>query len=98
MSKRWFVSVVGVVVAAGSISAPVTASAASDSSEKPTATEIGVTATEIRIAIIADVDNPIVPGVFQGSVDGVRGAAKYLNSKAGGGGVAGRKLVVDFID
>jgi hypothetical protein len=98
MSKRWFVSVVGVVVAAGSISAPVTASAASDSSEKPTATEIGVTATEIRIAIIADVDNPIVPGVFQGSVDGVRGAAKYLNTKAGGGGVAGRKLVVDFID
>ena len=98
MSKRWFVSVVGVVVAAGSISAPVTASAAADSSEKPTATEIGVTATEIRIAIIADVDNPIVPGVFQGSVDGVRGAAKYLNSKAGGGGVAGRKLVVDFID
>src|ERR1700749_1941325 len=98
MSKRWFVSVVGVVVAAGSISAPGTASAASDSSEKPPATEIGVTATDIRIVIIAHVDNPIVPGVFQGSVDGVRGAAKYLNSKAGGGGGAGRKLVVDFID
>ena len=98
MSKRWFVSVVGAVVAAVTISAPVAASAASGDSEKPTATEIGVTATEIRIAIIADVDNPIVPGVFQGSVDGVRGAAKYLNSKAGGGGVAGRKLVVDFID
>jgi ABC-type branched-subunit amino acid transport system substrate-binding protein len=98
MSKRWYVSVVGVIVASVTIVAPVAASAASDSSEKPTATEIGVTATEIRIAIIADVDNPIVPGVFQGSVDGVRGAAKYLNSKAGGGGVAGRKLVVDFID
>jgi ABC-type branched-subunit amino acid transport system substrate-binding protein len=98
MSKRWYLSVVGVIVASVTIVAPVAASAASDSSEKPTATEIGVTATEIRIAIIADVDNPIVPGVFQGSVDGVRGAAKYLNSKAGGGGVAGRKLVVDFID
>jgi hypothetical protein len=98
MSKRWFVSVVGVVVAAVTLSAPVAASAASDSSEQPTATEVGVSASEIRIAIIADVDNPIVPGVFQGSVDGVRGAAKYLNSKAGGGGVAGRKLVVDFID
>jgi hypothetical protein len=97
MSKRWFVTVVGVIAAAVTISAPVAASAASDS-EKPTASEIGVTATEIRIAVIADVDNPIVPGVFQGSVDGVRGAAKYLNSKAGGGGVAGRKLVVDFID
>jgi hypothetical protein len=98
MSKRWFVSVVGVVVAAVTLSAPVAASAASESSENPTATEIGVSAGEIRIAVIADVDNPIVPGVFQGSVDGVRGAAKYLNSKAGGGGVAGRKLVVDFID
>ncbi len=96
MSKRWFVT--AVVVAAVTLTAPVAASGASDSSEKPTATEIGVSANEIRIAIIADVDNPIVPGVFQGSVDGVRGAARYLNSKAGGGGVAGRKLVVDFID
>ena len=67
-------------------------------SEKPTATEVGVSATEIRIAVIADIDNPIVPGIFQGAVDGVRGAARYLNSKSGGGGVAGRKLVVDFTD
>lgn len=74
------------------------AAAGSTGTEKPTATEVGVSASEIRIAVIADVDNPIVPGVFQGAVDGVRGAAKYLNSKAGGGGVAGRKLVVDFID
>src|SRR4029077_14803880 len=29
--------------------------------------------------------------------EGVKGAAKYINSKAGGGGIAGRKLVVDFI-
>ena len=99
MSKRWTVTAVtavGVIVAL-TLTAPVAASAASGS-EKPTATEIGVSANEIRIAIVADVDNPIVPGVFQGSVDGVRGAAKYLNSKAGGGGLAGRKLVVDFID
>jgi hypothetical protein len=92
------VVVVGVVVAAVAMAPPVSASVRSASAEKPTATEVGVTATEIRIAIVADVDNPIVPGVFQGSVDGVRGAAKYLNSKAGGGGVAGRKLVVDFTD
>jgi len=99
LSKRWTVTAVtavGVIVAL-TLTAPVAASAASGS-EKPTATEIGVSANEIRIAIVADVDNPIVPGVFQGSVDGVRGAAKYLNSKAGGGGLAGRKLVVDFID
>ncbi len=75
-----------------------TAATGQSSSEKPKATEIGVTATEIHIAIIADVDNPFAPGLFKGAVDGVKGAAKYLNSKAGGGGVAGRKLVVDFID
>ena len=90
--------VVGAAVAAVTAVTPAMASAGTGAKEKPTATEIGVSATEIRIAVIADVDNPIVPGVFQGSVDGVRGAAKYLNSKAGGGGVAGRKVVVDFID
>jgi len=87
--------VAGLVVVTLVIAGSVSASAAA---AKPTASEIGVTPTEIRIAVIADVDNPIVPGLFQGAVDGVRGAAKYLNSKAGGGGVAGRKLVVDFID
>ena len=55
-------------------------------------------AEEIHIAVIADVDNPFAPGLFKGAADGVKGAAKYINSKAGGGGIAGRKLVVDFID
>src|SRR4051812_8516964 len=90
--------VVGVVVGAIAVGAPVSAATNAANAEKPTAVEIGVSAREIRIAVIADVDNPIVPGIFQGAVDGVQGAAKYLNSKAGGGGVAGRKLVVDFID
>jgi ABC-type branched-subunit amino acid transport system substrate-binding protein len=62
------------------------------------ATEVGVTKTTVRIGVVADVDSPLAPGLFQGVVDGVRGAAKYLNSKAGGGGVAGRKVVVDFLD
>ena len=48
--------------------------------------------------MIADVDNPFAPGLFKGAADGVKAAARYLNSKAGGGGVAGRRLVVDFID
>ena len=72
--------------------------AAQSSDSKPAATEIGVSPTEIHIAVLADVDNPFAPGLFQGSVDGVNGAAAYLNSKPGGGGVAGRKLVVDFVD
>jgi ABC-type branched-subunit amino acid transport system substrate-binding protein len=57
--------------------------------------EIGVTGGTIRIAVIADVDNPARPGLFAGSVDGVRAFAKFVNAR---GGVAGRKVEVDFID
>jgi len=45
--------------------------------------------------VIADVDNPFAPGLFQGSVDAVNGAAKTINQQ---GGIGGRKVVVDFID
>ena len=58
-------------------------------------TDVGVSAAEIHIAVVADVDNPIYPGFFAGAVAGVQGAAKYLNAH---GGLAGRKVVVDFID
>jgi ABC-type branched-subunit amino acid transport system substrate-binding protein len=63
--------------------------------ETPKATDIGVTADTIRIAVVADVDNPFAPGLFQSSVDSVRGAAKYINAN---GGIGGRKVQVDFID
>jgi ABC-type branched-subunit amino acid transport system substrate-binding protein len=72
--------------------------AAQSSGEKPKATEIGVSASEIHIAVVADVDNALAPGIFKGAVDGVKAGATYVNSKAGGGGLAGRKLVVDFYD
>jgi ABC-type branched-subunit amino acid transport system substrate-binding protein len=62
---------------------------------KPEATEIGVSPTTIRIAVVADVDNPLVPGIFQSSVDAVNGAAKLINAQ---GGIGGRKVQVDFID
>jgi ABC-type branched-subunit amino acid transport system substrate-binding protein len=62
---------------------------------EPAVDEIGVTADTIRIAVVADVDQPIRPGVFQGSVDGVRAAVKDINRR---GGLAGRKVEVDFID
>jgi ABC-type branched-subunit amino acid transport system substrate-binding protein len=63
--------------------------------EQLTATDVGVTADEIRIAVVADVENPLVPGFFAGAVAGVEGAADYINDN---GGIAGRKVVVDFID
>ena len=36
--------------------------------QKPAATEVGVTATEIHIAVMADVDNPLAPNIFVGTV------------------------------
>ncbi len=74
------------------------AASAQSGGEAPKATDVGITAKEIHIAVIADVDNPIVPNLFKPDADAVKGVANYLNSKAGGGGLAGRKVVVDFYD
>jgi ABC-type branched-subunit amino acid transport system substrate-binding protein len=72
-----------------------TAGAGSGGDKQLTATDVGMTAEEIRVAVVADVENPLVPGFFAGAVAGVEGAAKYINAD---GGIAGRKVVVDFID
>src|SRR4051794_39636707 len=61
----------------------------------PTATEIGISPTTIRIAVLADVQNPILPGLFKGSKDAIQAFGEYVNAH---GGIAGRKLVVDFVD
>ena len=97
MNRLRTLLVVGGLVIAIAMTYAIPARAQS-SSAKPKATEVGVTPTEIHIAVEADVDNQFVPGLFQGIVDGVKAGARYLNGKAGGGGVAGRKVVVDFID
>ena len=60
-----------------------------------TTSEVGVTAKTIRVAVVADVDNPIAPNVLEGIVKGVQGWGKYVNAN---GGIAGRKVQVDFID
>jgi hypothetical protein len=90
--------IVAALVAVGLAVVALPAGAQEKSGEKPDATDVGITAKEIHVAVPADVDNPFQPGLFQGVVDGANGAAKYLNSKAGGGGIGGRKIVVDFID
>jgi hypothetical protein len=92
---RWVALGVAVVVGVAGLSATA---GAQSSTEKPKATDVGITPTEIHIAVVADVDNTIVPNLFKGDADAVKGVAKYLNSKAGGGGLAGRKVVVDFYD
>ncbi len=45
--------------------------------------------------MIADVDTPVQPGLFQKSVDAMKAWASVVDE---GGGIAGRKLVIDFID
>jgi hypothetical protein len=96
--SRWTAFVAVLVVCVGMLGIFTVTAGAQSSNEKPTATDVGITADEIHVAVIADVDNPIVPNLFKGSKDAVEGAAKFLNSKAGGGGLAGRKVVVDFYD
>ena len=96
--SRWMALAAILVVCVGMLGATAVTAGAQSSGDKPTATDVGITADEIHVAVIADVDNPIVPNLFKGSKDAVEGAAKFLNSKAGGGGLAGRKVVVDFYD
>ena len=85
-----------VALAAGSASlVPSSAVAAPGQSQPLQDTEVGVSKDTIRIAVIADVDNPVRPGLFQGVVSGVRAFAKFINGR---GGLAGRKVQVDFID
>jgi hypothetical protein len=87
------VLLLGIVVVCVTVAAMPPVGAQRD--EQPKATEIGITADEIRIAIIADVESPIAPGVFKSQVDAIRGYAAYVNKR---GGIADRKLVVDFFD
>jgi ABC-type branched-subunit amino acid transport system substrate-binding protein len=89
---RWVALVATVVVALGT-TAGTAAQGATE--EAPKATDVGITAKEIHIAVMADVDNTIAPNLFKGSADAVKGFAKYINAN---GGLAGRKLVVDFLD
>ncbi len=72
-----------------------TVAAAPTQAGKPKAADVGITDTEIRIAVIADVNTPVQPGLFKQSVDAVNAWAKVVNAQ---GGIAGRKVVVDFID
>jgi hypothetical protein len=95
--KRVWGAVVCAAIIAG-IAGVSTTAVAQSSGEQPKATDVGITDKEIHIAVVADVDNPIVPNLFKGSKDAVQGIEKYLNSKEGGGGLAGRKVVVDFYD
>ena len=84
---------VAALVAVASIG--TTTVAAAGGGETLEASDVGITADEIRVSILADVENPLQPGLFQGSPDAMAGFEKFINDN---GGLAGRELVVDFID
>ena len=79
---------------ASSSAASGSASAAPAGSAAP-ASDVGITATTIRVGMIADVDTSLAPGLFQKSVNAVKAWADIVNAS---GGLAGRKVVVDFCD
>ena len=56
-----------------------------------TASEVGVSPTTITVSVIADTGSPLRPGLFQGSVDGVKAWADYINAN---GGLACRQIAV----
>ena len=76
---------------------PTSSSKAKDvcSGKTLTASEIGVTPTNITVTVMADVGSPLSPGLFQGSMDGVNAWAKYVNAN---GGLACRQVVVKTVD
>ncbi len=94
---RWTaIATVLALVTVGTASAAVAQSTGGGSSGgPPKATEVGVSPSTIRIAVIADVNTSLAPGLFKSSADAVQAFQGYVNSH---GGIAGRKLQVDFID
>ncbi len=96
MHVQWKRSLAIIVVLAASYTGAAPASARSERGGAALgATDVGVSPTQIRVAVLADVDTPAAPGLFQGSVDAVKGWARFMNRH---GGLAGRKVVIDFID
>jgi hypothetical protein len=86
------------VLSASVLAGPAMAATGRPSNAAPSASEIGVTPTEIHIAVMADVDNPFVPNIMIGARNGVQGFARYINASCANKNrcLAGRKLVVDF--
>jgi hypothetical protein len=73
-----------------------TAKAQSDCTGKTlTASETGVSPTDITVTVMADVGSPLSPGLFQGSIDGVKAWANYVNAN---GGLACRQVIVKTAD
>ncbi len=93
---RWLVVAVTAALAVALTTGTAVGQSNGGGKEALTASDTGITPTEIHVGVIADTGSPIAPGLFQGSVDGVKAWANYMNAKEGG--LAGRKIVVDTYD
>jgi len=91
--RRPSLALAALALAVASFATVTSAGAATPAASR--ASEIGVTAKTINIAVIADVDNPLAPNAFKPIVEGAQAGVKYVNAN---GGVAGRTLKMDFID
>lgn len=85
------------VSSGGSVSGSTAPAGMTNSNSGPTAParDIGITATQIKLAVVADVQTSINPGLFQKTVDIMKAWAQVVNEE---GGIAGRKVVIDAID
>ena len=84
----------GTTAASAATSGAASTSASPAGSAAP-GTDVGLTATTIKIGMIADVDTTVSPGLFQKSVNAVKAWASDVNAS---GGLAGRQVTVDFCD
>ena len=91
---RWIALAVAAVVAA------VLAAPGAGAQDALQATEKGVTADTITITVVAAIEVPGFPGLFQGNHDGVDAWADYVNNscKPKNTCLAGRKVVVKHVD
>lgn len=74
-SSRVLIALVAALVAVTG----ATLTAAGAQSARPKAGDVGITSSELRLAVIADVDTPVQPGLFQASVDAMKAWAKVVN-------------------
>jgi len=81
--------------ATASSSAPAPASTSAAATKTVPASDIGITASTIKVGMIADVNNPLVPGLFKDSVNVVKAWASEVNAA---GGLDGHQVQVDFCD
>jgi len=89
---RWVGIALAVTLATALMAPLASAQGGGDALE---ATEKGVTADTITVTVVAAIDVPGFPGLFQGSHNGVDAWAEFMNDN---GGLAGRDIEVKHVD